>query len=131
MQSNLAQFKLDLQTLRKAVATLKQEQQDLTKKPVQQVLTACKVTLQLSVLMLIFCLVDIFFASWVHNYSAEVQARQSVVHLATKMLLFLLAQVCFVTDRLCIHDNQAPALAVLLCLIPLLMYTIKVSVLSF
>lgn len=42
VQNNLAQFKLDLQILRKAVASLKAEQAALATKPVQQILGGCK-----------------------------------------------------------------------------------------
>jgi len=35
VQANLANFKLDLQNLRKAVATLKTEQKELSNKPIQ------------------------------------------------------------------------------------------------
>lgn len=75
--------------------------------------------------LFVLCLVDIFFADWIREYNEGLAARDSVFHLLRKCIVVVLVQISFATERLLIHENQALALSLVLCLIPLLMYTIK------
>jgi hypothetical protein len=65
VQSNLARFKVDLQNLRIAVDTLKKEQSDLEKKPIQQILGAINILLHLSGLIFLVALIDLFTSDWI------------------------------------------------------------------
>ena len=65
VQSNLARFKVDLQNLRIAVDTLKKEQSDLEKKPIQQILGAINILLHLSGLIFLVALIDLLTSDWI------------------------------------------------------------------
>lgn len=65
VQSNLARFKIDLQNLRKAVDTLKLEQDALQNKPIQQILSGLNALFYCTVLIAVISFIDLLTSDWV------------------------------------------------------------------
>lgn len=126
VQSNLARFKIDLQNLRKAVETLKTEQDALQTKPIQQILSAMNVFFQLTVVVLSISLIDLLTSDWIAEAHQGLDNEQSLVKIGIRSMLRVDLELCNLSAKLGLHDNIQVVLLVCILIVPLLLYVIKV-----
>lgn len=98
----------------------------LSKKPIQQILTALNGFMQLTVFLLAVSLIDLFTSDWVAEAHQSLENDNSLVKLGLRSFLRADLELCHLSAKLGLHDNIQVVLLACLILIPLFLYTIKV-----
>ena len=103
VQDNLAKFKLDIQTLRKGVKFLKNDQNKLRETPIHAILAACQYAFVGFAVLLFVVLIDLFTNDFINDSIANFN-KKGLGPALFKIVLKMIANSNLVLEKLMIHE---------------------------